>query len=98
MGWSCSSKAGNVMRAMFDKCFAQSKFNNVFIVRETRYMLEISDKEHDDGAITGKVLKFITYDETTGNGTCRPVGSIRIEPDGKITRAPSFLRELDNLS
>lgn len=46
---------------------------------KTVYFHEIGREQHD-GAITGKIFKFV------GTDSARHVGSFRIEPDGRINR------------
>jgi hypothetical protein len=90
MGWSCSAKASAVLQVWSDACFAQSGMSNVYLVsgKETfKYMFEVSNKEHNDGAITGKILRFVSETHVVNNG------SFRIEPDGVCSRAPAFLKE-----
>jgi hypothetical protein len=55
-------------------------------------MYEVSNKEHADGAITGKIMRFV--DETH----CVSAGSFRINPDGSIERAPAFLKKAAKLA
>lgn len=87
MGWSCRADAGHSLDAWTKACLAQTDMQNVYTVKGVRYMFEVSNKEHDDGAITGSVLKFI--DETRAI----PAGSFRIEGDGTVARGPKFLKD-----
>jgi hypothetical protein len=87
MGWSCNAKASDTLQRMTDKCVKASGSQNTFIVKGVTYFFETSRTEHRDGAITGKVMRMILPENTH----CRPSGSIRIEGDGTITRAPKFL-------
>lgn len=50
--------------------------------RDGSYHFFERGREQNDGAITGTVY-------VTNGKTCRPAGSIRIEPDGKVTRWPT---------
>ena len=87
MGWSCAAKAGDTMRAMSEACFKTSGIQNVWVQPDgVRYWFEASRVEHDDGAITGKVWRMLDDDR------CKPSGSFRIEGDGKVSRAPKFLK------
>lgn len=88
MGWSCSAKASKVLEAWSDACFNQTGISNVFSTKngKDKYMYEVSNKEHLDGAITGKIMCFISETHVVNKG------SFRIEPDGKVSRAPKFLR------
>lgn len=86
MGWSCRADAGNVLDKMSAACVASTGMSNTWEHNGVRYFFEISRTEHADGAITGSVCKFV------GKDLCRKSGSIRIEGDGTITRAPAFLK------
>lgn len=87
MGWSCARDAGATADAWMDACRADSGSTNVWSeANGTRFMYEISNVEHRDGAITGKVWRFV--DETR----CVPAGGFRIEPDGRVSRARKWLK------
>lgn len=87
MGWSCATAACFTMEAISNFCFKQSKSNNVFSSKGNNYFIEWSGTEHRNGAITGSIMKMI--------GTlCRKSGSIRIEPDGRISKAPKILMDV----
>jgi hypothetical protein len=75
------------MEAISNFCYKQEKSNNVFSSKGKKYFIEWSRTEHRDGAITGSIMKM--------NGeTCKKSGSIRIEPDGRISRAPKILMDV----
>jgi len=90
MGWSCRADAGNVLNAWQDVCHTQTGATNVYETTRGRYMFEVSHTEHDDGSITGTILKFIVggrYD-----GRVKSSGSFRIAGDGSIVRGPKILK------
>lgn len=78
------------MDAMHEACFQQTGVMNTYEASGKRYFLEISRREHADGAITGTVMRMFERD---GNTYAKPSGSVRIEGDGTVTRAPKFLKE-----
>jgi len=87
MGWSCTAKAGDTLRKMQDKCYANSGCTNVWKdVKGNRYLFEVGD-EKDDGRITASVSKFIG-----DTNFVKRAGSICINPDGTVKNAPKFLK------
>jgi len=98
MGWSCRAEAGNTLNAWQDACFAQTGMANVFLSKGgsernqfaggSKYMFEVSNKEHHDGAITGSIQRFVDDTHVV------KAGSFRIEPDGTVSRAPAFLKAI----
>jgi len=95
VGWSCARDAGATTDAWSAACIAQTGSQNVWeqgggpaeFNMAVRYFFEISNTEHADGAITGKIFRFVGVD------SCRPVSSFRVEPDGRVSRAPKWLKE-----
>jgi hypothetical protein len=87
MGWSCRKEAGLVLEAWGAACVAAGGSSNAWHEGDAGYFFEVSRKEHDDGAITGAVMKMLS------NGWARRAGTFRIDGDGKIERAPKFLKE-----
>jgi hypothetical protein len=69
-------------------CAEQNGSNNVFTTSRGKYFFDVSRKEHNDGAITGTIYKFLK-----GSTYVKSAGSFRIEGDGTITRAPKFLKD-----
>lgn len=91
MGYSCSTKAGNKLEAMFEKDVTGCKSNNGWIGTKGYYCFYEIGRENSDGAITGSVHRSDAKNEkSAGSGNCRcyKIGSFRIEPDGTITRFP----------
>ena len=88
MGWSYGAKAGLVMQAWMEACLLSTDMQNVFIVGDNKYMFEASRREHRDGSITGSIWRFLPNDKITRSGT------FRIEGDGTVSRAPSFLKKI----
>lgn len=93
MGWSCRADAAETMERWSEKCRASSGSSNVWGESRGWYMFDASRVEHDDGAITGTILRF--DGDPCGRESCPAsvVGSFRINPDGSVARAPSFLRK-----
>lgn len=87
MGYSYNAAAGNVLDAWQDACFAQSGVTNVFTTPKGEYFFEVSRKEHNDGAITGTLMKYLP-----GTNLVKPSGSFRIEGNGTVTRGPKALK------
>ena len=88
MGWSCNRDAALTMEAITNHCIGQTGMQNVYLDGGNRYMIEWSRREHNDGAITGTVYKYLP-DERITKST-----SIRIEGDGKISRGPKCLKSI----
>ena len=88
MGWSCATKAMNVLEALnrYNRSIDYSQ--NDWYYRGKHYFYEISRIEHGDGAITGSV-----YNLDTGY----KAGSLRIEPDGYVTRGAGGLKTILNI-
>jgi PAS domain-containing protein len=85
MGYSCAAVAAYSEEAMIEVLHETStaesrKTSNTWDYNGQRYFFE-RGRERDDGAITGTV-----YRNLPDGVHCRKSGSVRIEPDGKITR------------
>ncbi len=85
MGYSCTAAAAYTEEAMIEVLHETStsenqKSSNVWDYNGKRFFVE-RGREQRDGAVTGTVWRFLP-----GNTHCRKAGSVRIEPDGKITR------------
>lgn len=87
MGWSCSKLAGMRADAWRDACYAQTRSQNVFISHHVKYFFE-EGREQRDGAIVGSICRELE------GGMCRRSSSFRIEPNGKVSRAPKFLKDI----
>ena len=88
MGWSCAVKAAWVTDAWSQACIKNSGSQNQWSYQGETYFFETSRIEHDDGAITGSIWKCLP-----DGVRARRSGTFRIEGNGKITRAPKWLRE-----
>jgi hypothetical protein len=94
MGWSCNQAAGATADAWAAACVAQTGSSNVWeenggpseCGQAVRFFYEISNVEHADGAITGKVWRFV------GEKHCKPLSGFRIEPDGRVSRGRKWLK------
>ena len=89
MGWSCRADAAKTMDKWTTACQTQTGKSNVFKAKDgSEYFWETSATEHADGAITGSVYKFLT------DSKCVKSSTFRIEPNGTVTRAPAFLKQV----
>src|SRR5712691_5997096 len=79
MGYSCTKDAADTL-AVIEHTF-RVKDGHVLTIRGTDHFFE-RGREQTDGAITGKLMEMLPDDY------CRSVGTVRIEPDGTITRFP----------
>ncbi len=80
MGYSCTAVASNVLEFMLSDLSknvgngtSNGWFNNC-----CEFFFE-QGKENEDGAITGQVYRLM-------NNKCYRAGSVRIEPDGIVSR------------
>lgn len=94
MGWSCSAAANEVLKRWTAACRAQTGSQNEFVVNGRKYFWDITRTEWEDGSITGSVLLTLNAKSTDGSFFCRKIGSFRINGDGTVARAPTFLRGL----
>ena len=92
MGWSCGREAGKTLERWMDACMENAGSSNVFHTAKGSFMYETSRTEHSDGAITGSVSR-ITGAAPGGAIYARRSGSFRIEGDGKVSKAPAFLKK-----
>ena len=86
MGWSCRADAYKTMKSWNDFCVRITGSSNVYVAKDKKYFFEGSRVEHNDGAITGSVFRFL--DEKH----CRKAGTFRIEGDGRVARYPTGLK------
>lgn len=86
MGWSCRKDASDTMNKWENACFKLTGITNVYVTANGRYYWEYPSVEHRDGAITGKVWRYVDANHVV------PAGSYRIDPDGTVKRAPAFLK------
>lgn len=91
MGWSCRADAGYTDDEFRKLCVAQTGQSNVYQVKGVNYFLQQSNKEHNDGAITGSILRMEGTLEAPG--LCYLAGSYRINGDGTIARGPAILKQ-----
>lgn len=95
MGWSCSQLASRRMEAVSAACIASTGSQNVIEVAQKsrlkpptqKYMIEMSRREHADGAITGKIWKFV-------GENCISPQSFRINGDGTIETGPKWMKDI----
>jgi hypothetical protein len=87
MGWSCSALASKTADKWSAFCAKSTGSSNVYIDKGVRYFYETSNREHADGAITGKIWRMADGD------LAYPAGTFRINPDGTIARAPKALKD-----
>jgi hypothetical protein len=93
MGWSCRKEASETMGRWTAACVAQTGSSNVYLMDGREYFWELSQKEHDDGAITGAIVEVVEK-RLDGSSTAKSAGTFRINPDGSVARAPAFLKGL----
>lgn len=82
MGYSCTKAADDTFNTI-SRDFAKDGNPNVLFFQGKDYFFE-RGRENEDGAITGKLMVMLPDDY------CQSVGSVRIEPDGKVKRFPVF--------
>jgi hypothetical protein len=92
MGWSCRVEASEVERIWSAACVGSSGSQNVWEAGGRWYMYEISHKEHDDGAITGRISRFEGDPRGKDSNMARTAGSFRIEGNGEVSRGPALLK------
>jgi len=90
MGYSCSAKAARVLDAVLEDLTDPNGLSNTWTHNGLVYFVE-RGREQPDGAITGTVLKQTR--KVGDNVYYKPCGSIRIEPDGTITRFPTLSKK-----
>lgn len=82
MGWSARADACDTFDAWARACVAQTGSSNVYEdARGVRYFFE-RGREQADGAITGRVFRFV------GDDRAERAGGFRISPDGDVDRWP----------
>ena len=82
MGYSCSTKANLVYHEMLKQLKAagpEDESQNSWRAKGSRYFVELG-RSNRDGAMTGRVWGFGQH------STAIPVGTIKVERDGSITR------------
>ena len=89
MGWSCNKDASETFAAITQAIIERFNSQNTFSVKGRTFFLEVSRREHNDGAITGTVQEIYPLGHQWA-GCCHNVGSFRIEGDGRIARLPHF--------
>lgn len=70
---------------MTKACVASTGVANEWEHKGKRYEFTVSDREHEDGSATGSVFQLPRTDKD------KPCGSVRVDPDGSLKRAPKFL-------
>ena len=84
MGWSCSAAAADTMDRWSKACVKQTGSQNVYLENGERFFWEYERKEHESGAITGELWRFVSEDKAV------PAGRFRIEGNGKVTKGPKL--------
>lgn len=80
MGYSCTKKAADTLERI-GKSFATEGNPNILTIGGTKFFFE-HGREQTDGAITGKLMEFLP------NELCQSVGTVRIAPNGTVSRFP----------
>jgi len=91
MGWSCNEAAMDRLNMILAANNEESQ-NTWSNEKGQRAFFEQSNREHNDGAITGTVYKFV--DESC----VVPAGSVRIEGSGKCVRFPLLSKAMRSAS
>lgn len=87
MGWSCSVAASDVEKAWSNMCLTQTGLSNTFRSGNRTYFYEVDSVEHPDGSITGNVFRL-------AGDLAHEAGTFKIDGQGKVDRAPAFLRRV----
>lgn len=85
MGYSCTRDASNML-GVIGRMFATNQNPNILTIKGREYFFE-RGREQADGAITGTLML------DTQDGHCRKAGSVRIEPDGSISKFPALSKD-----
>ena len=88
MGWSCRAEAAETMDKWTKACVKGTGFSNTFKIGKVQFFWELDNVEQEDGAITGEVIRIISF------GKCALEAAFRIEGDGRVSKAPKFLRDV----
>jgi hypothetical protein len=88
MGWSCTQKAGTTLSKMKEICLAITEKQNCWEDNGKSFFFEIG-REQRDGAITGIILRI------NEQNYIKKSGSLRIEPDGQVSRGPAIFKKLN---
>jgi hypothetical protein len=70
--------------------------SNTYTVKGVSYFFEVSRTEHLDGAITGSIMRMIPAAPGDTRTFAQRSGNFRIEPEGKVSRGPAFLKRAAN--
>ena len=94
MGWSCSGPASQTLDKWTAACRASTQTQNTFKVGGKSYFWELARVEHNDGAVTGAIWRMLepVPGQDPDAFRCQRAGTFRINPDGTVRRAPTFLR------
>lgn len=84
MSYSCTVKA-NISLEAIEAAVCTGEASNRFEHNGNEFFIE-RGRENSDGAITATIYKMF------GRNNCRKSGSLRIEPDGVITR-PKWMQK-----
>ena len=88
MGWSCSKAAMDTLDRWLD--VEKAHGDGFAHIGKEKYFTEVSNREYNDGAITGSILR----DLPEKPGFCRKAGTFKINGDGSVARAPAFMRHV----
>ena len=82
MGWSCRKDAMDTFEKI-GKALCIGRSQNVYQIHGKLFLIEMSQKEHEDGSITGSIVPF--DGEYSYPSKAR---GFKISGDGLIIRAP----------
>lgn len=87
MGWSCAKKAMDSLEKIKKALVLDEEGpSNVFKIYGTNYLLEISTREHYDGAISGEIFNL-------DNWIGRPCNRFKINGNGNLQRGPAYFKK-----
>jgi len=80
-----SNNAAKILTVWTDASMENSKQTNAYHAKGKDYIWQTSDTVYADGAVSGTIF-------CCGQDGKKPVSSFRIDGDGTVVRAPTFLR------
>lgn len=84
MGYSCTKAASDTLHDVLAIACEHDGCSNTW--RDAKGVGHFFERgrENADGAVTGRVHRFV------GDTQARPIGSVRIDPDGTVKRWPGM--------
>ena len=95
MGWSCTLEASRTWDRLHRTAWTRHEVGtNVAEYQGDWYMWERSNRDHDDGRITGQVWRYNRHPQSKNPATITRAGNFRIDAEGKLT-GPAILHHLN---